>query len=415
MLVDLFPRMHRRFSSLPVLGSALEGFAGFLARKGYPRDAIRRHLTTSVQIDQRLRKRGCSRMARLTRARLKACAPPPGRSQDDLYVASTVRQMESYLDERRLIPPIKRRQSRVGTKLDEYAAYLLQVRGLARSTIGYHLHTSAEFFEHLEERGGLSHLSRLRSDDIETFIRRVGPRMTRDSLQHVVGHVRSLLRYLATRGEVPCDLDSQIDTPRVFRGDKLPRSLPWEVVCALLKSVDRSTPMGARDYAMLLMMTTYGLRASDIVGLKLDDIEWRSRRISFVQRKTTAPLVLPLTNDVGDSIAKYLRRGRPRVALREVFVRHRAPAGALKPTAVSEVFQSRSRQSGLSIPFQGCHCLRHSFAVHLLRQGVSLKTIGDVLGQRSTESTCTYLRLDVEDLRTVPLDLPAAIHCRQHT
>ena len=91
---------------------------------------------------------------------------------------------------------------------------------------------------------------------------------------------------------------------------------------------------------------------------------------------------------------------------REVFLRVRAPAGPLAPTAVTEAFQGWTRRSGLPIPYQGPHCLRHSLAVHLLRQGTSLKAIGDLLGHRSAESTCVYLRLHVEDLRDVALDLP---------
>jgi len=106
---------------------------------------------------------------------------------------------------------------------------------------------------------------------------------------------------------------------------------------------------------------------------------------------------------------EYLRTGRPDVSYREIFVRHRAPVGILKPTAIGEAFQRWSRRSDLGIPCQGPHCLRHSLAVHLLRQGVSLKTIGDLLGHRDAESTCVYLRLNVDDLREVALPLPGSV------
>jgi site-specific recombinase XerD len=119
--------------------------------------------------------------------------------------------------------------------------------------------------------------------------------------------------------------------------------------------------------------------------------------------------MLPLTAEVGAAILAYLRDGRPTLPHRQVFLRSRAPAGTLKPTALTEAFQGWVRRSGLPIPYQGPHCLRHSLAVHLLRQGTPLKTIGDLLGHRSTESTCVYLRLHVEDLRDVALDLPADV------
>ena len=102
-------------------------------------------------------------------------------------------------------------------------------------------------------------------------------------------------------------------------------------------------------------------------------------------------------------------RGAPPRSYRELFLRCRTPAGVLKPTAVTEAFQAWSKRSGLAIPFRGAHCVRHSYAVHLLRSGLSLKTIGDLLGHRTLESTCVYLRLAVDDLRDVALPLPATV------
>lgn len=114
-----------------------------------------------------------------------------------------------------------------------------------------------------------------------------------------------------------------------------------------------SLPIGRRDYAIFLLIVTYGLRSSDIASLKLDDIDWRSRRLHVTQRKTGTPQMLPLTDEVGAALIAYLRHDRPRLPLREVFLRCRAPAGRIKPTAVSEAFQAWSRRSGLDIAFQG--------------------------------------------------------------
>jgi integrase/recombinase XerD len=172
---------------------------------------------------------------------------------------------------------------------------------------------------------------------------------------------------------------------------------------------------------MFLLIATYGLRGCDIVSLTLDDVAWRSRSLRIQQRKTGQLLWLPLTDEVAMALLDYLRRGRPHLGVRrfrrgfqsdppkflELFLRCYTPTGVLKATAISEVFQKWSRRSGLKIPFQGAHCLRHSYAVHLLRSGLSVKTIGDLLGHRTLESTCVYLRLATDDLREVALDLPA--------
>jgi site-specific recombinase XerD len=318
-----------------------------------------------------------------------------------------VRLLERYLDHRGLLPPCSV-QTPVDRKLDDFAAYLQQVRGLAPGTIADHRKTAAQFIHHVDTEGNLAALAQVTAPQIEEFVRSCGRRLGRGTMQHVVSQLRSFLRFLAARGEAPTGLDARIDTPRLYRGEQLPRALPWETVLALLRAIDRSTSIGRRDYAMFLLIATYGLRASEIVGLRIEDVAWRSSRLSVQQQKSGGPLLLPLTDAVGDSLVAYLCDGRPPLPARQIFVRHRAPAGVLKPTAVTEAFQAWTRRSGLQIPFQGSHCLRHSYAVHLLRQGTSLKTIGDLLGHRSAESTCVYLRLAVEDLRDVALPLPIA-------
>ena len=146
---------------------------------------------------------------------------------------------------------------------------------------------------------------------------------------------------------------------------------------------------------MLLLIATYGLRSCEIVTLTLDDIDWRAGQLRISQHKTASWLVLPLTDEVGASLVDYLHHRHPCLPYREVFLRCRVPEGVLKRTAVTDVFQAWSRRSGLDIPFHGPHCLRYSYAMHLLREGTPLKTIGDILGHRTAESTCVYLRLSI--------------------
>lgn len=406
MLQELFPRYHCHYSSLPLLGPFLEGFAAFLVARGYPRGAIICHLRAARQVDERLQRRCCRSIAELTHAALRKCAPPSGRAAEDPSSSAVVRLLEAYLAEKGLLPTLEPSQ-RADQRLSEYGLYLARVRGLVPLTIRAHLTTASQFIAHLNDAGNATALPQLTAQEVEAFVSRTGHRVSRATLQHSVAHLRSFLRFLVARGDIPVGLDSRIDTPRVYRGERLPRSLPWSTVLAFLESIDRSTAFGKRDYAMFQLITTYGLRCCDVVSVRLDDIQWRAGCLRVSQQKTTSPLTLPLTDTVGDSLVAYLRGGRPQSDRREVFLRHRAPAGVLKAAGVSSVFQAWSKRSGLPIPYQGCHCLRHSYAVHLLRHGTSLKTIGDLLGHRSAESTCVYLRLAVEDLREVALDLPA--------
>lgn len=161
---------------------------------------------------------------------------------------------------------------------------------------------------------------------------------------------------------------------------------------------------------MFLLIATYGLRVSEIAALKLDDVSWRSQQIRVPRPKVGTPLLLPLTDEVATALLDYLRHGRAASAHRHLFLRVRIPAGPIKSTAVCDAFDVWARRAGIQLPkgAAGPHCLRHSLAMHLLRQRTSVKTIGDLLGHRSVESTCVYLRLQVEDLRDVALPLPRA-------
>jgi integrase len=157
-------------------------------------------------------------------------------------------------------------------------------------------------------------------------------------------------------------------------------------------------------------MAAYGLRSSEVVGLTLDDIHWRVGILRISQRKTHQQLVLPLTDEVGNVLQCYLKKGRKPSPRRELFFSMRAPFRPLGAASVHDIFNHRIRRSHLNIPpAQGTHCLRHSLAVRLLRQGASLKTIGDTLGHSDPESTAVYLRLDVDDLRQVGLPVPKTI------
>lgn len=421
MLLQLYPRVHRRYTSLPILGPVLDGYGTWLLKEGYSTDRAREYFRAARRLVHHLQQRGVRTVADITGARLRSCAPAD--SQEDPDLTALVCQLDRYFT-----TEVALYAAPAGTHIEQrvtaYTTYLEQVRGFARSTCTYHGRTVAEFLTHLGYEKAPTRLAALSGHDIEAFLCAVGPRQTRASLQHVVSHLRAFLRFLASAGETRPGLDTQIDTPRVYRGEQLPRALPWGTVQALLKAIDRTTPMGRRDYAMFLLIATYGLRACEIVTLTLDDVEWRTARLRIPQRKTRGSLWLPLTDDVGTALLDYLRFGRPALAVRrqrvrfrggpllryrELFLRHRTPAGVLKPTAITEAFQAWSKRSSLAIPFQGVHCLRHSYAVHLLRSGISLKTIGDLLGHRTLESTCVYLRLAVEDLREVALGLPTDV------
>ena len=403
MLRSLLPKAHYKFFSMPLLGPIVDSFDDWLAANGYTRGSRKFAIRILPHVDADLRHRQNRDVASLTHATLHAC----WRKLIKVFPTSagTVRTLERYLTSAGMIVGGGTEAASASMILsEEYADHLREVRGFAVSTLHHHRYTSRCFLDHLETKK--IPLDSIQPRDVETYINQTGKRLSRASLQHDIAALRGFLRFLATDGRVPIGLDGQIDTPRLYRLEKLPRALPWDTVTSLLKSIDRRSAMGLRDYAMFVLIATYGLRASEVVALSLDDIRWKQGVLRIHQCKTSSPLELPLTNEILSALVKHLECTPPPAPYRRLFLRMRAPIGVLKPTAVTEAFQSLVRKSGLSIPYQGPHCLRHSYALHLLRKGTPLKTIGDILGHRTAESTSMYLRLAIGDLREVTLEIP---------
>lgn len=405
MLQSLLPKAHRKSLALPLLGPIVDGFDDWLAENGYTPGSRKFAIRMLPHVDADLRRRHAGAISSLTHSMLYAswrdlirCFPTN---------AGTVRSLECYLTAAGMIVADDgeiAERSPAAILSEEYVCHLRDVRGFATSSLSHHRRASKSFLDHLEAKQ--IPVASLQPSDVEGYVGQTGKRLSRGSLQHEIAALRGLLRFLGAEGRAPGGLGGQIDTPRLYRLEQLPRALPWDTVTALLKSIDRTTSIGLRDYAMFLLIATYGLRASEVVAIGLNDIGWRNGILRIHQRKTSSPLELPLTNEVSAALVKHLRRTPPPTPYRRIFLRMRAPIGLLKPTAITEAFQSLVRRSGLSVPFEGPHCLRHSFAVHLLKNGTPLKTIGDILGHRTAESTSMYLRLATGDLREVALVVP---------
>jgi site-specific recombinase XerD len=287
--------------------------------------------------------------------------------------------------------------------LHGYRHYLSDQRGLCRETLEHHARTVIEFLH--EARSADRDLAALTHEDVERYLALKSKSVTRHYLQHVVAHLRSFLRYCHERGEIELPL-SVIDTPRAFHDELPPRAIAWPVVQALLRSIDRSSRSGWRDYAILHLLAHYGLRPCEVVALRLDSVDWQAKTLAVDQRKTQTALILPLHKETLSVLQHYLAHGRPASAEPELFLRARCPAGAIERYAVGDIFDKRAAESGLSLDGYSAYCLRHSFAMRLLNRGVGVKAIGDVLGHRSLTSTMGYLRLDTDTLRAVALPVP---------
>lgn len=404
MLESLFPRAHARYASLPIMGGSLEGLCKWLHARGYPPDALRRRIGAAASLERALSRRGVRTLGALTATALRSFAPPP-RWSGSPPEGALVRSLVLYLEERGELAQTS--PTPTECRVSDYGRYLERVRGLAAATVAMHRATARKFLLFLDYDLRPERLHHLQIGDIDAFVAKVGRLVGRSRLVGIVATLRSLLRFLAAAGDTPAGLDAQIESPRIWRGERLPRALGWEEVRAFLRAIDRTTPKGRRDYAMFLLIATYGIRTSEVAALELEDLAWKARRIRVPRPKIGTPLLLPLTDEVGTALLDYLQRGRPPATCRQVFLRVEAPLGSLGRGAVRDAFTTWARRADIALPARGGpHSLRHALALHLLREGVALKTIGDLLGHRSAEATGVYLRLDVDDLRDVALPLP---------
>jgi len=243
---------------------------------------------------------------------------------------------------------------------------------------------------------------------ISSFIVRHAHSMHPARAKLMVTTLRSFLRFLFQRGQIEANLAQAVPTVAGWQQSTIPKHLSPEDVGRLLDACDRSTSAGRRDRAILLLLARLGLRAGEVVALRLDEIDWRAGKI-VVRGKGLLRDYLPLLPEVGEALVTYLREDRPHLPTRRVFVRMRAPLrGFAGPSTVSTIVRRALQRAGLNPPVMGAHLLRHSLATGMLRCGASIAEIGEVLRHRCPSTTEIYAKVDSAGLRSLAQPWPVA-------
>lgn len=283
-----------------------------------------------------------------------------------------------------------------------FSTYLRQERGLRDTTLdlyGEHLRAFAAYLIDL----GREDLQQLSARVVSDFLTERSQYLSRSTVRARCAVLRIFLRYLYRERLITRDLSLIVEAAPCYRLADLPRSIAVEDVQKVLDSIDRQTVMGRRDYAILLLLVTYGLRAREVAALRLDDIEWRHERLRIPARKAGHSTAYPLSPRVGAAILEYLKDGRPPTSLRQVFFHITAPCAPITQAAVSSRAAHYLHQAGIAGPRLGSHTFRHSCVQRLVEAGWSLKAIGDYIGHASSASTEIYSKVAVETLREVAL------------
>lgn len=286
----------------------------------------------------------------------------------------------------------------------EFRRYLEQERRLSPSTVSLYLEFGRRFLAQITQDGEV-HLDRLRAADVVSFVQREAARLHHAKRAKLMTTaLRSFLQYARYRGLIATDLRESVPTVANWSMASLPNALSSDEVQRLLSACERGTAVGRRNGAILLLLARLGLRAGEVVGLTLDDIDWEAGEVCIHSAGTRTDR-LPIPQDVGAALADYLCHVRPVCASRRVFVRMRAPyRGFASSAAISSLVCRALDRAGLDPAHKGAHLLRHTVATQMLRQGASLAEIGELLRHRSPQTTMIYAKVDLDLLR--PLALP---------
>jgi integrase/recombinase XerD len=289
--------------------------------------------------------------------------------------------------------------------LNEYCHYRRAHNGVSERTLVRDIETAHGFLEQLRclkkpiERASLA--------DVDVFVRKLSSRISKRTVADSCSSLRAFLRFLHMTRRLQADLASGVIAPRFRLHDRPPRTLPWREVQQIIRSVSRVKPPGKRDFAIMLLLAAYGLGAAEVLGLRLEDLDWRTGIIRVRRPKTNVPIELPLLPAVGKAISAYLRWERPPArSIQQLFLRKSMPYEPITSAAIRYRIRCYARLAGIETKRLGAHVFRHSHASRQVDIGTNIKVVSDILGHRSTSSTSVYVRVALKRLRTVALPVP---------
>lgn len=324
----------------------------------------------------------------------------------DYVTARAIAPLFAYLRELGVVPSASPTQPSTRAEMlgERFRGYLTVERGLAKSTVIGYVDAVKPFLAGLDEDG--LDLGELTAGRVTAFVVARCPGQSRGAAKMTVTALRSLLGFLHVEGLIAGSLVGAVPSAASWRLSGLPRFLEAGQAQALLESCDPQTATGRRDLAILTLLMRLGLRAGEVAGLRLEDLDWRAGELVVVGKGRRSER-LPLPVDVGEAIIEYLRDGRPGSALdRTVFIRVKAPHQRLTTGGITQVVVAAGRRAGLGQIH--AHRLRHTAATSMLRAGAPLHEIGQVLRHREPLSTAIYAKVDRASLSSLSRPWPGA-------
>jgi len=294
--------------------------------------------------------------------------------------------------------------------LDSYLKWMRDYQHAAPGTLGIRSHSLSQFLQWLGSRATVEGMSELTPDIVERFFLSYAQNMGHSARHSMQSALRTFFRFCLHHGYVPRPLDCAVPTLRTYKLATVPRGLTDEQARQVINGINRGNNAGRRDYAICQMLYTYGVRGGQVRALRLQDIDWAAGRILFKALKHGKDSLLPLTDDVGQSLLNYLQNGRPPRTFQEVFLTTRAPYHPLPHSStLSSIVLRHINASGINCHSKGAHVFRHNFATRMLQKGHALKEVADVLGHRHLDTTFIYTKVDFNALKQVGLAWPREV------
>ncbi len=399
------------------LGSLLDDFCDWLLDRGFALGTVRMHLGRMLHLNRWLAECGWSGANGLSQNECEGfLAAYPGRCchrgrlEDHLKrMGHSLSRFVEFLRQRGLFDPLAEAPV-YQPLLDDYLRWMREHQHAAEGTLELRGLGVARFLASLGENAATERLAELNADDIESFFIEYAEGRARASRRSMQAALRTFLRFCFHQGYIRQRLDHAVPTLRTYKLARVPRGLTEAQAHAVLESVECNTDVGRRDYAILTMLHTYGVRGGQVRALRLDDIHWPQDQILFRATKGGKDSLLPLTAEVGDSLLAYLRKGRPPSSFREVFLTCRAPYHPfLASSSLSEIVRRHIRALGLELPSKGAHAFRHAFATRMVADGHPFKAVADVLGHRYLSTTFIYTKVDFKALSQAALEWPKEV------
>jgi site-specific recombinase XerD len=283
-----------------------------------------------------------------------------------------------------------------------YLDWLEIEKGYSHQTIEGRYSQLKIFLNEFESRR--EYFTELSPSDIDSILnkRHNNDGCSRRTISSLASVIRDFLRYCELQGWCSPGLATSVKAPRVYHLDSLPSSPPWESIQEFIESRNTANPTDIRDRAILLLLSVYGLRCSEVTNLKLEDIGWRNEQLYLHRAKNCKPQIFPMLPTVGNAILRYIKGVRQNDShLRYVFLCRRAPYRPLSTAAIYRIVSTGLKKAGLQMQHYGPHSLRHGCATRLINLGFSLKEVADQLGHQQLDTTRIYAKVDINNLRKV--------------